>query len=410
MEVLLLAVYSFVVWLIFFKFKLLAWTTTAAVIVITIPIIGLAGLVLLLNVYAPSALDVQVVKYVVQVLPRVTGRVIEVPVEPNRLTRKGDVLFRIDPRPFQYEVDRLDAVLASTRADLNAQRQELLAAQAQIEVSMNRANSITSSIEATRARLSLADKRFAQTSELAASGAGDRFEAERWESEVDQHRADLGALLPQLTAAQEEITAYRAKAAAIRERLDAAAGGEQADVAQVRAQLEEAKWKLDETVAYAPADGHVINLQLRPGSTVSQLPLAPVMSFVEEDFVILAMFGQNELHEVEPGNEAEITLSTHPGRIIKTKVDSIIWAQGQGQLPLTGTLPQTGATPTPEGRFAVKLLLADKDKDLFLAAGARGTGAIYTHRLVPIHIIRKVLLRVASYLNWIIIKHNVSLH
>ena len=105
------------------------------------------------------------------------------------------------------------------------------------------------------------------------------------------------------------------------------------------------------------------------------------MSFVEQDHVILALFGQNELHQVEPGNEAEIALSTYPGRIIKAKVDSIIWAQGQGQLPLTGTLPQTGPAPLPEGRFAVKLVLDERDKDLFLAAGARGTGAIYTHHL-----------------------------
>ena len=119
MEVLLLAIYSFFVWLIFFKFKWLRWTTAAAVVVITIPIMGLAGLMLLLNVYAPSALDVQVLKYVVQVLPRVTGRVIEVPVEPNRLVKKGDVLFRIDPRPFQYEVDRLEAL----RGDDEGQRE-----------------------------------------------------------------------------------------------------------------------------------------------------------------------------------------------------------------------------------------------------------------------------------------------
>jgi len=91
-------------------------------------------------------------------------------------------------------------------------------------------------------------------------------------------------------------------------------------------------------------------------------------------------------------------------------VDSIIWAQGQGQLPLTGTLPQTGAVPAPEGRFAVKLVLDDRNKDLFLAAGARGTGAIYTHHLVPIHLVRKVLLRVASYFNYVIIKHHISLH
>ena len=410
MEVLLLAIYSLIVWLIFFKFKLLAWTMTAAVIVVTIPILSLAGLILLLNVYAPSALDVQVVKYVVQVLPRVTGRVIEVPVEPNRMTHKGDVLFRVDPRPFQFEVDRLEAMLASTIANVDAQREELHAAEALIGVSLNRVTSLQSSIEATRARLKLAELRATQTRELANEGAGDRFEAERWETDVEQQRADLGALIPQLSAAEQEVTANTATAASIRQKLGARSGHEQADVAQIRAQLAEARWRLDETVAYAPADGWVINLQLRPGSTVSQLPLNPVMSFVEKEHVILALFGQNELHQVEPGNEAEIALSTYPGRIIKARVDSIVWAQGQGQLPLTGSLPQTGPAPKPEGRFAVKLVLDEREGDLFLAAGARGTGAIYTHHLEMIHIIRKVILRVSSYLNWVIIKHHISLH
>ena len=138
MEVLLLAIYSFFVWLIFFKFKWLRWTTAAAVVVITIPIMGLAGLMLLLNVYAPSALDVQVLKYVVQVIPRVTGRVTEVPVEPNRLIKKGDLLFRIDPRPFQYQIDRLEAVLATTKANVGAQREDLKASEALIDVSLNR--------------------------------------------------------------------------------------------------------------------------------------------------------------------------------------------------------------------------------------------------------------------------------
>src|SRR5688572_31836909 len=104
MEVILLAIYAFFVWLIFFKFKWLPWNTTAAVIVVTIPIISLAAMLLLLNVYAPSALDVRVIKYVVQIVPRVTGRVIEVPVAPNQLVKKGEVLFRVDPRPFEYEV------------------------------------------------------------------------------------------------------------------------------------------------------------------------------------------------------------------------------------------------------------------------------------------------------------------
>jgi len=64
----------------------------------------------------------------------------------------------------------------------------------------------------------------------------------------------------------------------------------------------------------------------------------------------------------------------------------------------------------PEGRFAVKLVLVEPDTDVFIAAGARGTGAIYTEHLHMIHIIRKVLLRVSAYLDWIIIKHHISLH
>jgi multidrug resistance efflux pump len=333
-----------------------------------------------------------------------------VPVEPNRLTRKGDVLFRIDPRPFEYEVHRLEANLASTQAGIDAQREELRAAEAQIDVSINRVKSIQSSMEATRARLKLAELRQNQTQELAASGAGDQFEAQRWQTDVDQQRADLGALLSQLAAAEREVAAYRAKAASIRERVSARSGGEQADVAQIRAMLQDAQWKLEQTTVYAPADGYVINLQLRPGSLATNIPLKPVMSFVEQEQIIVAMFWQNELHEVEPGNDAELALSTYPGRIIKAKVDSIVWAQGQGQLPLTGTLPDTGPSAMPEGRFAVKLVLDESEGDLFLAAGAKGTGAIYTDHLTPIHIIRKVLLRVNSYLNWIIIKHHISLH
>lgn len=63
----------------------------------------------------------------------------------------------------------------------------------------------------------------------------------------------------------------------------------------------------------------------------------------------------------------------------------------------------------PPGRFPVKIVVADADKSLFLAAGARGSAAIYTEHLSLVHIIRKVLLRVQSYFNYIIIKHSISL-
>ena len=88
MEAPLLAIYSFFVWLIFIKFKWLPWNTTSKVTVVIIPIVAMAVLILTLNVVAPSSSDVRVIKDVVQVIPQVRGRVIDVPVEPNRRSRR----------------------------------------------------------------------------------------------------------------------------------------------------------------------------------------------------------------------------------------------------------------------------------------------------------------------------------
>jgi hypothetical protein len=89
---------------------------------------------------------------------------------------------------------------------------------------------------------------------------------------------------------------------------------------------------------------------------------------------------------------------------VKGKGDSVIWAQGQGQLQVSGNIPVSGPVATPPGRYAVKFNIAERDRELFLAAGAAGDAAIYTDHLHAIHIIRKVILRVGSYLNYLVLK------
>ena len=116
MEVLILAIYATIVWFVFIKMKWLPWNTGTQVTVVIIPIVGLTALILALNVVAPSSADVRVIKYVVNVVPQVRGRVVDVPVEPNRLVQKGDILFRIDPTPYELTVRSLQAQLANTVA------------------------------------------------------------------------------------------------------------------------------------------------------------------------------------------------------------------------------------------------------------------------------------------------------
>src|SRR4249920_2030024 len=120
MEIILLGIYCFFVWLIFIKFKLLPWTTPFKVAVAIIPVVALGSMMLLLNIFAPTTSDVRVVKYVVPIVSQVRGRVTEVPVGNNQTVKKGDVLFKIDPTPYANEVQSLEAQLASAEAKVGA--------------------------------------------------------------------------------------------------------------------------------------------------------------------------------------------------------------------------------------------------------------------------------------------------
>src|SRR3954468_21802709 len=352
MEILLLGIYSFFVWLIFIKLKWLPWNTGTQVTVVIIPVVGLAALILLLNIFAPSSADVRVYKYTIGIVSQVRGRVVEVPIEEgNRLVKRGEVLFRIDPTPYQLELDTLEAQIVNTQAAMRDLEEQKKGAAARIAESQGRTREIS-------AKLSLTEKRVEQYRELAKSGAGNRFDLERAQTDVQEQQGQLDA------ARSSEVQA-RAAERQIDQKLGARVNGEYAQVAQIRAQLDNARWQLDQTTTLSPCDCYVVNLQLRPGAFVGQAALSQVMTLVEAQGQVIALYHQNELHQVEPGNEAEFALDTLPGRIIKAKVDSIVWAQGAGQLAASGTVPTTGFGPMPPGRYAVKFNIAERDRDQF---------------------------------------------
>jgi multidrug resistance efflux pump len=359
MELILLIIYSVIVWLIFFKFKLLPWNITSQVIVVTIPIFALTVLILFMNIVCPSSSDVRAQNYVIPIVPRVTGQVTEVPIEPNRPIKKGDVLFKMDPVPFEAAEKAAEATLQGAKDQLNN--------------AVNKKAALTP-------RIDLAKKRVEQFTALATTGAGKR-------ADLEQAQSDLGNLQSEFLAA------------------DATESQARAQISKSEADLINAKFDLEGTTHLAPANGRVANLALRPGVRATQFATMPVMSFIEEDNPwLLAFYRQNELRYVEPGDEAEIHMETYPGRIIKCTVDSILWATAQGQMPISGNLQNTLPVTAPEQRIAVRLVLAPQDRDLFLAAGARGAGAIYTEHGKMIHIVRKVFVRVSAKLDWFVFK------
>jgi len=391
MEILLLLIYSFFVWLVFFKFKWLPWNIVSQVISATIPIVGITVLILFLNIDAPSSADVRVMNYVVPINPRVAGKVIEVPVEPNIPVKKGDVLFKLDPTPFEIQVRAAESNVASLKAQLISATANQRNLSQQLKDAVSRQGSATT-------QLTLARKRVSEFQELAQTGAGNRFDLEQAEADVARLENDLQAADATVAQVQEKLAAKTP--AGVQDEVAKVL----AQIAQAEAQLADAKWQLAQTVVLAPADGSVVALALRPGVMTVPFPPVPAMTFVEDEQWVVAFFAQNEVRGIEAGNEAEIALKTYPGRIIKCEVEAIIWATAQGQLPISGMLPNTGFGAAPDMRLAVKFMPAARDADLFLAPGARGNGAVYTNHGKAIHILRKVFMRVGAKLDWLVLK------
>lgn len=375
MIALLIDIYALIVWLVFFKFKLLKFDLKAKIATGVLGVLLCFGVLIAVNFLHPQSLDARVLQQVVPVGARIPhpGRIVAVSVKPNVPVKQGEVLFQVDPEPYKIEVARLEAALAAAEQNVPQLAEVYKGSVAAVE-------------------------RLKEQSEFA------RTEADRYErlfkqeaSTAEQHEQATRNLRISLASLREaEAQSAKAKLAMEAKTPD----GVNVDVAQLRAQLAQAKYDLAETTVRAPIDGFVTNLQLEPGFVVQ--PGVPILTFVlNPDGVVGISLPQEYLGTIEPGNDVEVALDMYPGRMIHGKVESVIWATGQGQLAPSGTLPIV-AEAAPAGRFVVKVVIDDDEQKKYrLPAGAAGAAAIYTNHGRPFRIVRKVVVRWYTWLNYI---------
>lgn len=371
METLILLTYSFIIWLLVKKFKIIPWNIVSQVIIFAIPIIFLTIIVLIMNYIMPITNEVKVTNRVVAMNPMVRGRVISIPVEPLTHVEKGDTLFQLDATPYETEVEKLQVKIISAEANLVARNYEL--------------QSVKKQSDAILAQLTLAETRRDEYAALAEKNAGSVFDLEKAVQDVAQLKASLEAnqnaerrILATLTTTYE---------------------GNQVSVAELYTMLEKAEWNLEQTTVVAPSDGMVVNMQLRVGSIAVPFPITAAMNFVEDEQKVIGTFLQNELMRVEKGDEVEMSIKAHPGKVFKGKVHEIIWAQGEGQFVPKNKLPNTSDL-VKGGKYVVVFDFGDEKFPM----GANGMGVIYTEQLEPFSVIRKVFVRIDSKLNYIIPK------
>jgi multidrug resistance efflux pump len=323
----------------------------AWVLFILLVIAALVAYYVLSDRHTPFTTDAYVQAYVIQVAPRVEGQVVHVYVRENQAVTRGELLFEIDRRPFEYQFALLEAKRVAAVQQVAQMESELTAARAD------------------DARL-IAEEAYAGVvhEQEKAIYKQDATTDRKYVEAAQKHKAALAAL-----------EQSRAKIRKAEQALAARVGEEHALVAEVTAQLAQARLNLEWARVHAPANGYVTNVHLREGSYVHVG--TPVLTCIDGDqWWVVANLRENSLENVRPGQRVGLTFNTFPGRVFPGVVHTVGWGVDQGQGAPSGSLPAVGEPKNwvrLAQRFQVRIT-PQLPPDHPLRVGATASVAIYT--------------------------------
>lgn len=362
----ILGLYITLVWLLFSKLKIVRWGWISG----TLAVIGgafiLAVFLAMFNHLTPSG-SFTVVSRVIEVTPNVAGQVTAIPIKPNESVKAGNLLFRIDPTPFQYKVNQLEASLAHAKQQVK-----------QLKASYEQASA---NVEALEKQHEFNKERLADIKKLTGQQALSLFREQDTQVQYDTVYAQLQAA----RAAQENA----------RLAMESEIRGVNTTVAQTEAQLEHAKWELEQTTIVAPHDGYATLIALTVGDRAA--PTRSVMSFIATDEItIVGMFSPNGFQTIKPGAHVKLVFDNDPGRIHSATVVTIPEGIGQGQVAISGMLAKAGAIGGAKAYPAIISIPNNIERDR-LRLGMPGTATVFSDKAGPIGMLMSILVWISSY-------------
>jgi len=303
---------------------ILKYLTTGAVVLIAAAVCAYKYWAYITN---PWTRDGQVRAQVIQITPRVSGPLVKLPVADNQFVKAGDLLFEIDSRTFNADLDQARAELDNTRDQIEALAKQVDAAQADVEAAEATIKQAEAAIKGYAGRVEETLKEYKRQQSLDKQGATSKRMVEEakanWVAAVNQ-KANAEAQLLQMQASLGEAKANLAKAKA-----DLGAPGDQnAQVRQAKAKVQSAELNLEFTQQKAPVDGYVTNLNLRLGSQA--VDNQPIMALVDvNSYWVTGFFRENYIEDIRKGDRAIVTLMTYPDKPLEGRVDSLGWGIAQ---------------------------------------------------------------------------------
>lgn len=275
----------------------------------------------------PWTRDGQIRAQVIQITPRISGPIVNLPIKDNQFVKQGDLLFEIDPRTFKASLDQ-------ARAKLDQTRDEIMALEQQVEAEKAAVDMYTANVEQAKAEIKSSDARLIETKatyermkDLVASGAISRQHFDVAKRDYFEALAAKDVDEASLISAMAEHQQSLADLAQAKANLGAP-GDENAQLRAAKAAVHEAELNLEFTEVKAPVDGYVTNLTLRLGS--QGVANQPALALVDvNSFWVHGFFKETDIENIQPGNRAIITLMTYPDSPVEGYVDSIGWGIAQ---------------------------------------------------------------------------------
>jgi multidrug resistance efflux pump len=328
----------------------------------------------------PWTRDGQVRAEVIQMTPRVSGPIVQLPIRDNQFVKAGDLLFEIDPRTFQASVDQARAKLEETGDNVQALEKQVEASRAGVDVSRASIAQAEAYIAQLVATIEKNKAEYERQQQLLPKKATSEKSVERAKANYQvalQEKRSAEAGLAQAKASLAEAEAALAEALANLGSL----GDANAQLRVAVAALRQAELNLEFTRVTAPVDGFVTNLNLRQGTqAVSNQPALALVDAAS--FWVVGFFKENTIADIQPGDKSVVTLMTYQDTPLQARVDSIGWGIAQ-QDGSTGfeLLPNVSATfewIRLAQRIPVRVHLTDVPDHVQLRVGTTGSVLVMT--------------------------------
>ena len=304
--------------------KLLKYVFTGAIVAVAVILVLLKYWDYVKN---PWTRDGQVCAQVIQITPRVSGPIVKLTIKDNQLVKAGDLLFEIDPRTFQADLELARARLEETGYNYRALVQQVEAAKAMVAVSRAAVAQAKSSIKKVEAEIEKDKAEYDRQKGLLPQKATSLKAVQRskakYEIAVEQRKTAVAGL----AEAQASLLESEANLAEAEANLGAV-GEDNATIRAARAAVRQAELNLEFTQVRAPVDGYVTNLNLRLGSQA--VANQPALALVDvNSFWVYGFFKETLIGKIGKGDRAVVTLMTYPNNPLEGYVDSLGWGIAQ---------------------------------------------------------------------------------